>query len=114
MDQPTTVDIIIAFVAVGGLISTITQFILSAKGRRSESNANEADAIESLTESVRKLYARIDELQNQLDRERIARRVAEERLADLTRRFVILEAENKRLAFENKALRDALDIVENE
>ena len=114
MDKSTTVDIIIAFVAVAGLISTFVQFALSARGRRSEANSHDADAIERLTESVSKLYSRIDSLQAQLDTERIARRVAEERLSDLTRRFVILEAENKQLAFENKALRDALDIAGKE
>ena len=112
--EQSTVNAILALVAVGSLISTIAQFILSARGRRSQSNAQDADAIESLTESISKLYARIDGLQNQLDTERIARRVAEERLSDLTRRFVILEAENRQLAFENKALREALDIAGKE
>ena len=114
MEQPTTADIIIAFVAVGGLISTFIQFGLSARGRRSDSNSKDADAIESLTTSINQLYSRIDALQAQLDRERIARRVAEERLADLTRRFVLLEHENKRLAFENTALLEALRINRDE
>ena len=112
--EQSTVNAILALVAVGSLISTIAQFILSARGRHSQSNAQDADAIESLTESISKLYARIDGLQNQLDTERVARRVAEERLSDLTRRFVILEAENRQLAFENKALREALDIAGKE
>ena len=71
-------------------------------------------AINTLTDSVKKLYARIDELQEQLDNERVARRIAEGKLADLTRRFIVLEAENKRLDFENVALRDALDIAGKE
>ena len=114
MDQSTTADIVIAFVAVGGLLSSFILFGLSAKSRKAADGANDAGAIADLTESVSKLYTRIDELQAQLDRERIARRVAEERLADLTRRFVLLEHENKRLAFENTALLEALRIDRNE
>jgi len=109
--EPTTVDIIIAFVAVAGLISTFVQFALSARGRRSEANSKDADAIESLTESISKLYARIDGLQNQLDSEIVARRIAESKLQDLTRRIVILETENTALKLENAALKDALDLI---
>ena len=111
MEQPTTVDIIIAFVAVGGLISTAMQFFLSAKGRRAEAGAHDADAIESLTRSVSASNSRIDELQRRLDSEIIARRIAESKLQDLTRRIVILETENTALKLENAALKDALDLI---
>jgi len=109
--DPTTVDIIIAFVAVGGLISTVAQFFLSAKGRKSEAGAHDADAIESLTRSVSASNSRIDELQKRLDSEIIARRIAESKLQDLTRRIVILETENTALKLENAALKDALDLI---
>lgn len=109
--EPTTVDIIIALVAVGGLISTAIQFILSAKNRKSEANSHDADAIESLTRSVSASNARIDELQKRLDSEIIARRIAESKLQDLTRRIVILETENTALKLENAALKDALDLI---
>ena len=109
--DPTTVDIIIAFVAVGGLISTVAQFFLSAKGRKSEAGAHDADAIESLTRSVSASNSRIDELQKRLDSEIVARRIAESKLQDLTRRIVILETENTALKLENAALKDALDLI---
>ena len=112
--EPTTVDIIIAFVAVGGLISTAVQFFLSAKGRKSEAGAHDADAIESLTRSVSASNSRIDELQRRLDSEIIARRIAESKLQDLTRRIVILETENTALKLENAALLEALRINRDE
>jgi chromosome segregation ATPase len=110
----TTADIVLAFVAVGGLASSIVQFILTARDRKATASAQDADAIESLTASVSRLYSRIDELQSELDKERIARRMAENKLQDLTRRIVVLENENTSLRLENEALKGALEELTND
>ena len=115
--EQQTVNFILAIVAIGSLISSAAQFFLSAKGRKSaagahdsEAKSSDADAIESLTRSVSASNSRIDELQRRVDCEIIARRIAENKLQDLTRRIVILEIENTALKLENTALKDALDL----
>ena len=108
MNEVTIADIL-AFIGIAALFAAnMAQFILSGRGRGAEAQANEADAIESLTMSVNSLHSKVQELEAKLDTERMARRIAEAKFADLQRRFVILENDNRLLVMENAALIDAL------
>lgn len=104
MGEVTVADVV-AFIGILALFgANLGQFILSSRSRGAEAHANEADAIESLTQSVKNLNADVRELQIQLDAERVARRLAESELNNLKREVRELQESNRQLKFENEAL----------
>ena len=109
-----TVQLLTAAGVVIALAWNIAQFYLSRRGRDARSRADDADAYESLVNTVTKLSTEIKDLRRELDVERRARELADKRVAELETEIAMIKIQYKRdvtrLEFENSALRDALGI----
>ena len=103
MNDISHFEVIIAVVAIGGLMSTAVQFILTSRGRKARTSANGADAMESLTETVNNLSDGIRKIRAQLDIERKARLLAEAQLSILQQQFDIMAVDYRRMMIENEA-----------
>jgi outer membrane protein TolC len=116
--EVTTVDWIIAIVAIGGILLNMTIAVLSRRGQLAKANADNAGAYESLSETVTNLARQVRELRVELDVERRAREIAEQKVAALQRKIEELEFKYRRdvtrLKLENSALKEAFEVQDNE
>ena len=118
MDEFSVADQIIAFVAIAGIFLNTTIMLLSRRGQVAKARADDADAYESLSATVGSLSKQVADLRRELDIERRARELAEEKVAVLQTKIEELEAryhrDVTRLESENSALIETIDHMVSE